>query len=78
MARIRWEPARELNSLQTEMNRLFNTFFDAPAPANAASVAQRRWVPAMDLIERLRTSSCTPTSLGSPRATSRSSSTTPS
>ena len=51
MARIRWEPARELNSLQTEMNRLFNTFFDAPAPANAASVAQRRWVPAMDLIE---------------------------
>ena len=51
MARIRWEPARELNSLQTEMNRLFNTFFDSPAPANSAPSAQRRWVPAMDLIE---------------------------
>lgn len=48
MALIRWEPARELNSLQSEMNRLFNTFFDVP-PANGASV--RRWAPAMDLVE---------------------------
>jgi HSP20 family protein len=30
MALIRWEPAREINSLQSEMNRLFNTFFDTP------------------------------------------------
>jgi HSP20 family protein len=49
MALIRWEPARELNSLQSEMNRLFNTFFDAPPPGNGGSV--RRWVPAMDLVE---------------------------
>ena len=49
MALIRWEPARELNSLQSEMNRLFNTFFDVPAPANGGSL--RRWVPAMDLVE---------------------------
>jgi HSP20 family protein len=49
MALIRWEPARELNSLQSEMNRLFNTFFDAP-PANNESPV-RRWVPAMDLVE---------------------------
>jgi HSP20 family protein len=32
------------------MNRLFNTFFDSPTPA-AAPAAQRRWVPAMDLVE---------------------------
>jgi HSP20 family protein len=49
MALIRWEPARELTSLQSEMNRLFNTFFDVPAPANGGSL--RRWVPAMDLVE---------------------------
>ena len=49
MALIRWEPAREISSLQQEMNRLFSTFFDAPAgPANGAP---RRWVPAMDLVE---------------------------
>ncbi len=48
MALIRWEPARELNSLQSEMNRLFNTFFDVP-PGNGGSA--RRWVPAMDLVE---------------------------
>jgi HSP20 family protein len=49
MALIRWEPAREVNSLQSEMNRLFNTFFgDSPA-GEAANF--RRWVPAMDLVE---------------------------
>jgi HSP20 family protein len=50
MALIRWEPARELNTLQNEMNRLFNTFFDAPLP-NGGTVGQRRWLPAMDLAE---------------------------
>ena len=50
MALIRWEPAREINSLQSEMNRLFNTFFDAPAgAANGGSL--RRWIPPMDLVE---------------------------
>ncbi len=49
MALIRWEPARELNTLQSEMNRLFNTFFDSPTGANGNSL--RRWVPAMDLVE---------------------------
>ncbi len=51
MALIRWEPVRELNTLQSEVNRLFNTFFDTPAPTNAGAAAPRRWVPAMDLIE---------------------------
>jgi HSP20 family protein len=51
MAIIRWEPAREINSLQNEMNRLFSTFFDAPAAAAGAGSSPRRWIPAMDLVE---------------------------
>jgi HSP20 family protein len=50
MALIRWEPARELNSLQSEMNRLFNTFFDTPTGSSANGGA-RRWLPPMDLVE---------------------------
>ena len=49
MALVRWEPVRELTSLQSEMNRLFNTFFDTPTPGNGG--AGRRWIPAMDLVE---------------------------
>lgn len=48
MALIRWDPARELGSLQGEMNRLFNNFFDAPVPGTAGA---QRWIPAMDLVE---------------------------
>jgi HSP20 family protein len=55
MALIRWEPVRELNTIQSEMNRLFNTFFDAPAPGNGGggggAAQMRRWLPAMDLVE---------------------------
>jgi len=47
---VRWEPLRELSSLQTEMNRLFNTVFDAPATQGNGGT-MRRWVPAMDLLE---------------------------
>jgi HSP20 family protein len=50
MALVRWEPARELHTIQQEMNRLFNTFFDAPAQG-AGTGGARRWVPAMDLVE---------------------------
>ncbi len=50
MALIRWEPVRELNTIQNEMNRLFNTFFEAPAQSNGPTAA-RRWLPAMDLVE---------------------------
>jgi HSP20 family protein len=50
MALIRWEPARELQSVQTEINRLFNTLFDAPTQT-ASPGGQRRWIPAMDLVE---------------------------
>jgi HSP20 family protein len=50
MALIRWEPVAELNSIQNEMNRLFNTFFEQPAPGRGNGGA-RRWMPAMDLVE---------------------------
>jgi HSP20 family protein len=50
MTIVRWEPFRELSTLQNEMNRLFNTVFDAPSPANSGSTL-RRWMPAMDLVE---------------------------
>ncbi len=52
MALVRWEPVRELDSIQSEMNRLFNTFFDTPSGGGAGSAApMRRWMPAMDLVE---------------------------
>jgi HSP20 family protein len=50
MALIRWEPARELQTVQQEMNRLFGTFFDSHAGGNG-SASPRRWIPAMDLVE---------------------------
>jgi HSP20 family protein len=50
MALIRWEPAAELNTIQTEMNRLFNSLFDNPTRPSTGA-ATRRWVPAMDLVE---------------------------
>jgi HSP20 family protein len=48
MALVRWDPIRELDSLQTDMNRLFDRFFGAPA---ANGTAGRRWIPAMDMTE---------------------------
>jgi HSP20 family protein len=53
MALIRWEPAREITSLQQEMNRLFSSFFDTPVPSAApgAEGPARRWMPAVDLVE---------------------------
>jgi len=50
MAIVRWEPFRELGSIQSEMNRLFNTVLDGPSAAGQGGV-QRRWAPAMDLVE---------------------------
>jgi HSP20 family protein len=50
MALIRWEPAAELNTIQTEMNRLFNSLFDSPTRPSSGEVT-RRWVPAIDLVE---------------------------
>jgi len=49
MALVRWEPVRELNTLQSEMNRLFNTFFDTPP--TGGNGGPRRFIPSMDLAE---------------------------
>jgi HSP20 family protein len=46
MALVRWEPAREVDSLQSEVNRVFDAFF-----GTAGGTRSRRWVPAMDLVE---------------------------
>src|SRR6478672_13351995 len=51
MTIVRWEPLREFGTLQNEMNRLFNTVFDTPAPSSGNGGALRRWMPAMDLVE---------------------------
>ena len=49
MTIVRWEPFRELSSLQTEMNRLFNAAFETGSGGGTS--APRRWTPAMDLLE---------------------------
>jgi HSP20 family protein len=41
------EPLSELGAIQNEMNRLFNTLFEGPPPADRG----RPWTPAMDLVE---------------------------
>lgn len=46
MALMRMDPAIEVDSLQSEMNRIFDSFFGA-----RGNGTQRRWVPAMDLAE---------------------------
>ena len=50
MALVRWEPARELGSIQSEMNRLFNTLYNSPTTARNG-VVSRRFIPSMDLVE---------------------------
>jgi HSP20 family protein len=52
MTLVRWEPVRELNTLQQEMNRLFGSFSDQPVSQPTSSAGPRRqWIPAMDLVE---------------------------
>ena len=51
MALIRWEPAAELNSIQSEMNRLFTSLFDSPTRPTTGETTTRRWIPAIDLTE---------------------------
>src|SRR4029453_16910779 len=48
MALVRWDPIRELDSLQGDMNRLFDRFFDRPGDGGVA----RRWIPAIDRVEK--------------------------
>jgi HSP20 family protein len=48
MALVRWDTGREVDTLQTEMNRVFDAFF-GNRPGNGGTA--QRWVPAMDLVE---------------------------
>lgn len=49
MALVRWDPVRELDSFQSDMNRLFDGFFGR---RDASTTGYgRRWLPAMDLVE---------------------------
>jgi HSP20 family protein len=53
MALVRWDPARELDALQGDMNRLFDSFFgrrDGGATV-ANGYGSRRWIPPMDVVE---------------------------
>lgn len=43
---VRFDPVREIDSLQSEFNRLFDGFFGAPATSRA-----HRWLPALDVSE---------------------------
>ena len=43
MALVRWEPIRELSSLQSDLNRAFNTFFEVPHETGS-----RQWRPSLD------------------------------
>src|SRR5215208_339904 len=47
MALVRWDSSREVDSLQSEMNRVFDAFFGTPS----GNGRLRRWVPPMDLVE---------------------------
>ena len=50
MALLRWEPAGDVQTIQQEMNRLFNSFFD-PSSATRNGEVPRAWIPSMDLLE---------------------------
>jgi HSP20 family protein len=50
MALIRWDPFREMSSLQERMNRLFSEFRGRPAWGEE-EMAQGAWVPPVDIYE---------------------------
>jgi HSP20 family protein len=45
---VRWDPVREVDSLHSDLDRVFDAFFGG---RSRNGVASRRWVPAMDLAE---------------------------
>lgn len=51
MALVRWDPTRELDVLQSDMNRLFDTFFQGRGANRVSGGAMQRWIPPMDLTE---------------------------
>ena len=51
MAIVRYDPLRELDSLQGEMNRLFDGFFGTRDGNGNGGRSLSRWIPPMDLVE---------------------------
>jgi HSP20 family protein len=51
MAIVRWDPGRDLDLLQSDVNRLFDAFFGARGTNRSNSGSAQRWIPAMDLTE---------------------------
>lgn len=49
MALVRWQPVNDFASLQSDVNRLFNTFFESAGSGNGAGSSA--WAPPMDLVE---------------------------
>jgi HSP20 family protein len=49
MTLIRWKPVRSLDNIQDEVNRVFDSFFDARA--YAGRTAERGWDPEVDIVE---------------------------
>jgi HSP20 family protein len=47
VALVRWDPARQLDTFQSDLDRVFDAFFGG----RTANGTARRWVPAMDLVE---------------------------
>jgi HSP20 family protein len=47
MTLVRWDPARQLDTFQSDLDRVFDAFFGD----RTANGTTRRWVPAMDLVE---------------------------
>jgi HSP20 family protein len=50
MALIRWDPFREMSSLQERMNRLMSDF-RTRSPLGEEEMAQGAWIPAVDIYE---------------------------
>lgn len=50
MALIRWDPFREMSSLQERMNRLFSEVL-ARSPIGEEEISRGAWVPAVDIFE---------------------------
>jgi HSP20 family protein len=51
MALVRWDPTREVDVLQSDMNRLFDAFFQGRGGSRASGSTMQRWIPPMDLTE---------------------------
>jgi len=51
MAIVRWDPGRDLDLLQSDVNRLFDAFFGTRGANRSSGGSAQRWVPPMDLTE---------------------------